>query len=119
MNNLENIKHITQLYGAVLNLRKDDDYVVNKPQMDKFIEMLEFFINIVYKNKGYVEPIKLLPKAEHGGVTASFIVLDIYGDDIQKYCKIMSYASAITIDGTENGICISATIPEIFIPIDK
>lgn len=76
-------------------------------------------MNAARKSNGNVEPIGLSPKEEHDGVTATFVVFDIYGDDVQQYCKVMSYASAITIDGTEDGICISVTIPEVFVPIKK
>ena len=116
MTDIEYVKRITQLYGAVLSLRKDDNYVVNQPQMDKFVEVLDFFMNAARKSNGNVEPVKLTPKEEHGGVTATFIVFDIYGEDIEKYCKVISYTSAITIDGTEDGICISVTVPEVFVP---
>lgn len=119
MTDVEYIKRITQLYGAVLSLRKDDDYVVNQPQMDKFVEVLDFFMNEARENHGKIEPVNLSPKEEHGGVTATFIVFDIYGEDIQKFCKVMSYTSAITIDGTEDGICISVTVPEVFVQKDK
>lgn len=119
MTNEEYVKHIGELYSKVLSLRKDDDYVVNQPQMDKFVEVLEFFMDAARKSNGNIEPISLSPKEEHGGVTATFLVFDIYGEDIQKYCKVMNYASAITIDGTEDGICISVTIPEVFIPIKR
>lgn len=119
MTDLEYVKHITKLYGEVLNLRKNDDYVVNQVQMDKFVEVLDFFMNAARKSNGNVEPIDLSPKEEHGGVTATFIVFDICGEDVQQYCKVMSYASAISIDGTEDGVCISVTIPNVFVPAKK
>ncbi len=119
MTDAEYVKRISQLYSAILNLRDDEDYAINQPQMDKLIEVLEFFMNAAQNSNGKVEPISLVPKEEHGGVTATFIVFDIYGDDIQRYCKVMSYTSAITIDGTEDGICISVTVPEVFVPVTK
>lgn len=119
MNNEEYVKRITQLYDKILSMRKDDDYVVNQPQMDKLIEVLNFFLDAARKSNGKVEPVKLTPKEEHGGVTATFIVFDIISEDIQRYCDVMRYTSAITIDGTEDGICISVTVPEVFVPIKK
>lgn len=116
MTNEEYVKRLGQLYDKVLSLRDDDDYVINQPQMDKLIEVLNFFLDTAQKCNGKVEPVKLTPRAEHGGVTATFLVFDIYGEDIKKYCKVMSYTSAITIDGTEDGICISVTVPEVFVP---
>ena len=119
LTNEEYVKRLGQLYEKDLRLRDDDNYVINQPQMDKLIEVLNFFLDAAQKCNGKVEPVKLTPRAEHGGVTATFLVFDIYGEDIQKYCKVMSYTSAITIDATEDGICMSVTVPEVFVPIEK
>lgn len=119
LNNEEYVKRLGQLYEKVLSLRDDDNYVINQPQMDKLIEVLNFFLDAAQKCNGKVEPVKLTPRAEHGGVTATFLVFDIYGEDIQKYCKVMSYTSAITIDATDEGICMSVTVPEVFVPIEN
>lgn len=117
MTDKEYVKRLGQLYDKILSLREDDDYVINQPQMDKLIEVLNFFLDAAQKSNGEIEPVKLNPKAEHGGVTATFIVFDIYGDDIQRYCDVMRYTSAITIDSNDKGICISVTIPDVFVPV--
>lgn len=119
MTNEEYVKRLGQLYDKILSLRDDDDYAINQPQMDKLIEVLNFFLDAAQKCDGKVEPVKLTPKTEHGGVTATFVVFDIYGEDVQRYCDVMRYTSAITIDSTEEGICISVTVPEVFVPIEK
>lgn len=119
MTDKEYAERLGKLYEKVLSLRDDDNYVINQPQMDKLIEVLNFFLDAAQKSNGKVEPVGLVPKAEHGGVTATFIVFDIYGEDIQRYCDVMRYTSAITIDGTDDGICISVTVPNVFVPIKK
>lgn len=119
LTNEEYVKRLGQLYEKILSLRSDDNYVINQPQMDKLIEVLNFFLDATRKCTGKIDPVKLTPRAEHGGVTATFLVFDIYGEDIQKYCKVMSYTSALTIDGTDDGICISVTVPNVFVPIKK
>ena len=59
--------------------------------MDKLIEVLDFFLNAARKSNGKVEPVSLKPKEEHGGVTATFIVFDIYGnEDIKRFSEIKS-----------------------------
>jgi hypothetical protein len=119
MTNEEYVKRIGQLYDKILSLRNDDDYAINQPQMDKLLDVLNFFLDVAEKNDGKVEPVQLVPKAEHGGVTATFVVFDIFGDDIQRYCDVMRHTSAITIDSTNEGsICISVTVPEVFTPIN-
>lgn len=119
MTNAEYAKRLGSLYDKILQLREDDNYVINQPQMDKLIEVLDFFLDTAKKCSGEVEPVKLTPRTEHGGVTATFIVFDIVGDDIQRYCNVMRHTSAITIDGTEDGICISVTVPNVFVPVKK
>ena len=116
MTNEEYVRRLGLLYNNVLSLRDDNDYVINQPQMDKLVEVLTFFLDEGKKQDGKVEPVKLIPREEHGGVTATFLVFDIYGDTVQRFCDVMRHTSAITIDGVEDGICISCTIPEVFVP---
>lgn len=119
MTNEEYVKRLGELYHKIISLRRDDDYVINQPQMDKLIEVLNFFLDTAKECNGKVEPVKLVPRAEHGGVTATFVVFDIVGNAVQRFCDVMRYTSAITIDSTEDGICISVTVPEVFVPIKK
>lgn len=116
MTNEEFVAEFGNLYGKIMDLKKDSDYVVNRPQMDKMISVLDFFMSTAKKLNGRVKPVRLVPREEHGGVTASFIVFDIYGDDVKKFCDVMRHASAIGIDSMKNGeICIAVTIPNIFV----
>lgn len=110
------VRELGSLYEKVMELRKNEDYVVNQAQMDKFVEVLTFFTKATKKGHGKVESIDLKPKEEHGGLTATFVVFDVYGEEeVQKFSKVISYASAVTIDGTSDGICISLTIPNVFV----
>lgn len=117
-NDYETVKRIGMLYEEALSLRKNYDYVVNQPQMDKFNELSDFFNYITQKSNGKTE-LSLSPKEEHGGINATFGIFDIYGEDIPKFCKAMSYASAIGIDECKDGVCISVTVPNVFVPRKK
>ena len=117
MTNEEYVQRLAVLYNKVLSLRKDEDYIVNQPQMDKLIAVLEFFLDEAKRLDGKVERVSLKPKEEHGGVTATFLVFDLYGPKVIKFCEVMSACSAITIDTTSEGeVCISCTIPQVFVP---
>ena len=117
MTNLEYVRRLNVLYNKVLSLRKDTDYIINQPQMDKLIAVLDFFLDAAKELDGNVEPVNLRPKEEHGGVTATFLVFDLYDQKIPKFCEVMSACSAITIDTTSEGeVCISCTIPQVFVP---
>lgn len=116
MTNEEYVRRLGILYNKVLSLRKDSDYIVNQPQMEKLVAVLEFFLDMADELEGKVEPVQLSPKEEHGGVTATFLVFDLYGDKIPRFCDVMRGCSAIGIDANTNGeVCISCTIPEVFV----
>lgn len=115
----EDIAYLGRLYEELLNSRNVDDFKINEIQFAKFAKVVEFFTTTAHKCNGKVEPVKLDPRAEHGGVTAEFIVFDIYGDGIPQFCEVMSYTSAISIDATYDGICISVTVPNVFVPVEK
>lgn len=111
----EYVSRLGKLYGKVLSLRKDSDYVINQGQMDKLLAVLNFFVGLSGDLDGKVEPLELIPREENGGVTATFPVFDVYGDQVTWFCNVMSGCSAITIDPTDEGVCISCTIPDVFV----
>ena len=120
MSNEEYVARLGTLYYKILSLRDDKDYVVNQPQMDKLVEVLNFYLDESEKQGGKVDPTVLSPREQHGGVTATFVVFDIIGDTIQRFCDVMRHTSAITIDATTDGeVCISCTVPNVFVPKTK
>ncbi|MGN0464449.1 MAG: hypothetical protein ACI4GA_07130 [Acutalibacteraceae bacterium] len=101
--------------------RNDEDFVLNPPQMIKLIKVIDFFTRMAEECRGEVEPVVLLPRERCGGVTATYSVLDIYGKDIREFSQIISYTSAITVDCTQDRVCISANVPDVFVeknPVD-
>lgn len=112
----EYVRRLGVLYNQIMSLRKDNDYVVCRSQLDKFVEVLNFFIDMAEKSNGHVEPVELTPKEEVGGITAKFLVFDLYGDDVQRFSQILSYCSAVTIDADlESRVCISLTVSQVFV----
>lgn len=116
MTNEEYVKRIGLLYNKILSLRKDEDYIINQPQMDKFIAVCEFFMDAAAKLDGHVDPVILYPREERGDLTATFLVFDVHGENVAKFCDVMRACSAIGIDSTNNGeICIACTVPNVFV----
>lgn len=110
------VQRLGFIYNKVLSLRKDEDYIVNQPQMDKLVAVLDFFLDTAKKLDGKVESVDLTPREEHGGVTATFLVFDLYGEAIPRFCDVMRGCSAIGIDTTIKGeVCIACTIPNVFV----
>lgn len=121
MNNEEYVARLGFLYQHILNLRNDEDYVINQPQMDKLVEVLSFFIEEGEKQNGTVEPVRLVPREEHSGVTATFLIFDLCGNTIQRFADVIRYTSAVCIDSLSDGkgICISCTVPNVFVHKDS
>ncbi len=116
MTDMEYVRHIGTLYQMTLSLRDDSDYVVNQPQMDKLLAVLDFFKEAVKDMDGILEAVDLRPKEEHGGITATFLVFHIYEDKVQKFCDVMRECSAIGIDTKLDGsVRISCTVPNVFV----
>lgn len=116
LSNEEYVRRLAIMYNEVMKLRKDEDYVVNQPQMDKLIKLLEFFLDSAKESEGKVEPVTLRPSEQRGDVTAEFLVFYIYGDKVKKFCNVLSACSAVSIDAKTTGeICISCTIPDVFV----
>lgn len=117
MDNNEYLKSFGKLYEKVIALRNDDDFLINEPQMVKFFEVYEFFTKAAGETEtAKVEPIKLVPREEHGGITATFVVFDMYGEILEDFKKIVQYVSALTVDAVNDGaVCVSVTVPNVFI----
>ena len=115
LTNEEYLAKFGAAYKKLMSLRKDDDYIINEKQAVRLVQIMNFFMDAAKKLGGHVEPLKLVPHEEHGGVTATFLVFDISGDDVKQFCNVMKHASTIGIEATDDGICIDCTVPNIFI----
>ena len=116
MTNEEYARRIGAIYEKILELRNSGDYVVNQPQMDKLVNIYKIFLEIADDSFDEVEPYFMDPKEEHGGVTAYFVVFDIYGDMVKRFTDAISECSAIGIDVAKDKVCISCTVPNCFVP---
>lgn len=117
MTDEEFVRRVAMIHEHLLKLRKDSDYVVNQPQMDRLVALLDYFIKKTQALCGKVDKVDLKPAELHGGVTANFLVFDSHGQDVQEFCRVLSYCSSVGIDSLSNGdICISCTIPNVFVP---
>lgn len=106
-----------RLYEKVMSLRKNEDYVVNPIQMDRFLDLVQFFIRKTEDaSESSVDPRGFQPKECHGGVTATFIVFDLGGsEEVQEFCKVLRYCSAVSIDVVDDyKVSISCTVPNVF-----
>ena len=109
------VKNLGKFYNIVLSLRKDDEYEVEQEQMDKLCKLYKFFFEAANGEGDEVSPLSLVPREEHGGVTATFLVFDVYGQRVQDFCHVLSACSAVSIEARTDGrIEISCTVPNVF-----
>lgn len=119
MKDEEFVARIGRLYDRILSLRRDEDYVVNQNQMEKLVNVIDFFLDAEKELTGEVRPVDLVPREEHGGVTAVFVVFDVFGDQVKRFCDVMRECSAISIDVEGDQVCISCTIPNVFVRVER
>lgn len=118
--NDEFVQKMSVIHDYVMRIRKDSDYIVNQPQMDKLTALVEFFIEVSKRTAGNVLPVDLRPAAEHGGVVAHFWYFNVAGSKVKSFCDVAQHCSAISIDALDTGeVCISCTIPNVFVRKDS
>lgn len=120
MNDEEFLRRFGTLYYEALSRQKDSDYVVNQPQMDKFIKLVRFFDEEIKRLGGRADPIELSPRMVHGGLTVMFFLYDLSGEKVQEFCETLSACSAVGIEAQTSGeVCLSCTVPNIFVRRDE
>ena len=119
MKDEEYIRQFAELYYSMVDQRRDSDYVINYVQMDKLMGIVDFFAKMTEQGNGEIEPVLLRPREEHGGVTATFRIFDIYGEQVKEFCDVLQHVSAFAIDATKHGVCLSVTVPDVFVPAEE
>ena len=115
MDDFELIKEFMEVYQQDLAQRNSDDYELNQPQVKKFLEAYRFFADSAKEHDGRIDPIRLAPAEEHGGITVYSPIYYYAGDRVETFAKILQYASAVYIDANLDGeVCLSMTIPNVF-----
>lgn len=115
INDLEFAKRLVESGNKALEGLYPDDFDIDQEQMRKFDNLVEFFKKAAKDLGGKIESVSLNPTNPPSGVTANFVVFDLFGDDVQKFCDVIRECSAISMDITDKDeISISCTIPGVF-----
>lgn len=115
MTNEQFVKKFGNEYLSLLEKAKELNYEVDEVQFAKLHSLVKFFRDYIAENGGSAEPVNLDPREIHSGLTVSFAVFNITGDEIQKFCDVVRNTTALSIDATtDERICISMTVPDIF-----
>ena len=109
-----------KIYAAIMAMRRNEDFVVNPIQMDKFLDLVNFFCKKAEEEPDdFVDASGFQPKEQNGDVTATFQVFDIWGDEVPEFCDVLRACSVVTIDpGPGDKVCINCTVPEVFVRKD-
>lgn len=109
------LQRANELYEAAIADLDDNDFVIDETQQYAFIEALCFFVKTASSCGGEIEVAPITPKQGNGGITATYRVFDVAGEDIPRMCEALKHTSAITIDGLTDGrVCVSVTIPRVY-----
>lgn len=102
-------------YMKVLENAQNRNFKIKEENFEKLYKIVEFFKHYVSENGGNIDKIDVAPEEIHAGVTASFVVFDIIGEQIQAFADVIKGASAFGIDTTTDGkLCISITVSDVF-----
>lgn len=120
MSERELLSMIGGVYSQMMSERKDEDFVINRPQYDKFNELMRFFLQKANELDGEIVPTQISPKAEHGDLTVKFTMFDVCGSEVARFCDLLRSCSAVSIDvASDDKVCISCTVPHVFVRKDE
>lgn len=120
LSNEDWLKSLGRAYQNSLDELDDKDFVVNPPQMRKFVRAFNFFSRIAKRDKGRIKPIKISPKERVGELEVWLPELDVYGTDIQEFYDVIKDVSVFGADAMrDGGVEVSLNIPDVFIHKDE
>ena len=111
----EFLREAHRIYEEYVESQDDADFIADDGQMDVFIEAYRKMEGIVKVCGGEIEPFKIEPRKENGGITAYLSVFYLSGHELEKFRSVIDSVSAVSIDSLTDGtICVSLTIPGVF-----
>lgn len=116
IDDLEFCRRFTAAAEAYVESASIEDFEPNPVQIAKFHKLVDFFEQYAKTVDGHFEDININPVFGVGDVTVDFVVFDLSGDEIQRFCDVLRACSAISMDANDAGeVCISCTVPDCFI----
>jgi len=116
ISDLEFSKRFLAAYRKEMESFNPDDWTIDQAQLQKLHDLIEFFKKAAKDLGGKIDSIDIDPAAPPNGITANFLVFDLFGDEVQQFCDVVRHCSAISMDVTvDDEISISCTVPNIFV----
>lgn len=94
----------------------DEDFEVNPTQMKKFLDIVEYFLDLCAKRNGTMNKIQLVPHKKSGKITAFLPSVDFDEREIRKFCETLSPCFALDIGPQlDTSICVSLSVLDVFV----
>ena len=104
-----------RLYQEEIESRRPENYEVYLLNMSKLMCAYGFLSQIAAEHDGSVEELKFDRRETSGGITAYFTVLDLKGEELSEFRRLIGEAHALSIDALIDGtICLSMTFTDVF-----
>lgn len=108
------ITTIAQLYEMAMSVRKDENYGVDRENLQHLYDIIKFFESQFISRKDRIKEIQLVPREESGSVAVRFLVFSIFGEDLKRFCEVMQYASALSFESIDDMVHIEVVVPHVF-----
>lgn len=103
-------------YKEMIDERKNEDYILNNEQHEKFILARGLFKTMCKQNKGALQAKLPQPKMEHADVCAELPCVSLSTEQMLLVQTTADIASAISVIPLTNGkIAIEAVIPYVYV----
>lgn len=117
-------KEFLQQIGKYLDdsMKADpNDYKINKPQWNKMMKMIEYFVEIFPATGKDFKPDHIIPSIGSGCVTIIFRLASLDTPlDIVEFTDALLCANRVVFDSnTDGNVCIEAVVSKVFIPKDE
>ena len=109
------LKFAVDVYEDYLASVSEDDFIVNSPQMRKFIDIVNFFIKKARKNNIEIEPLIFSKKDCNAEVSVRGYLLDLYRKEIPEFFNLAKEATNITVEcNLDNEVILTVLVCDVF-----
>lgn len=93
----------------------DNDFEVVPEGMQRFLDAVEYFMELCAKCNGTMDKIELQPHKKCGYITAYLPSVDFDEREVKRFCKALEPCVGLDIGSQSNRtICISFTLRDVF-----
>ncbi len=108
------------IYEHYLESVSEDDFIINPPQMQKFIDLVNFISKKSKKERFEVDPLLFSKKDCNAEITIRGFVLDLYLGEVAEFCNLVKDSCNIYLETNRNNeICLTILFKDVFVRKDE